>query len=226
MNSSTQGDAVVTMAGSPPRRVRRPVLILLALLAGLGLLAYLRLFVGTSWGWNTDYTSYRLVRVVLAVLAGVALATSGVGLQALLRNTLAEPFILGLSSGAAVGVMLQLWVKTKWHVDLGATGVGALAGAGCSAAVVYFASRRRGLLDPLGLLLTGVVLSMINGAIILMIQYLSIGSAGLMNDLNRWMMGYLNEGTDPLVMWVVGGAAVVGLTVLWCLASHGRGYIQ
>ena len=52
----------------------------------------------------------RLPRVLLAILVGAALSTSGTALQALLRNPLAEPYVLGISSGAALGAIVALWI--------------------------------------------------------------------------------------------------------------------
>src|SRR4030065_275004 len=63
---------------------------------------------GSTAGANTDYDIYvrvRIPRIILAALIGAALATSGVVLQAILRNPLAEPYILGISRGAALGVI-------------------------------------------------------------------------------------------------------------------------
>lgn len=135
----------------------------------------------------------RLLRVVLAVLVGAALASGGVALQALLRNPLAEPFILGLSSGAAVGVMGQSLLGFLLGAPIGSGQLGALIGAAGAMLIVWAASRRHGVLDPLGLLLTGVVLSTICGAIIMLLNYL-VGPGGLRENLSYWMMGYLNEG--------------------------------
>ena len=147
----------------------------------------------------------RLLRVVLGVVVGAALAVSGVALQALLRNPLAEPYILGLSSGAAVGVMAQLILSQVIGWWIGATHIGALTGAMVSMGVVYVAGRRRGVIDPLGLLLVGVVLSTINGAIIMLLHF-TYPAPGLRNDVARWMMGFLNE--------TVGSTNVLSITVL------------
>lgn len=146
----------------------------------------------------------RLYRVVLAILVGWSLATSGVALQSLLRNPLAEPYILGLSSGAAVGVMAEMLASYYLGRPLGAYHLGAMVGASVSMLIVYGVGQRRGVIDPLGLLLAGVVLSTINGAIIVLMNYLP-GSTGLREDLARWMMGYLNESlmNSPAVMIMI-----------------------
>jgi iron complex transport system permease protein len=85
--------------------------------------------------------------------------------------------------------------------------------------VVYLASRRRGVIDPLGLLLVGVVMATINGALIMFISYFSSGQAGLREDLFRWMMGYLNENvTGRTILWT----ALVTVAGLLTLIFYGR----
>lgn len=199
------------------RSVRRTTILTIAGFAFLVVAAgLLRLCVGREFGWpggdlvtafwriitagvwreegsdSNIFLEIRLYRVVLAVLVGVALATSGVALQSLLRNPLAEPFILGLSSGAGVGVMTEMLAAYYLELPSGTHHTGALLGASVSMLIVYAAGQRQGAIDPLGLLLAGVVLSTINGAIIVLLNYLP-GSTGLREDLARWMMGYLNE---------------------------------
>lgn len=166
---------------------------------------------GPGWpGWpNEVIAGFRMRRMGFGVVVGASLAVAGVALQALLRNPLAEPFVLGLSTGAGVGVMLQGVLVYHFSMDLGTRlgggGVGAVLGAGASMVIVYLAGQRRGLIDPLGLLLTGVVLSTINGAIIMLLNY-TVGTGGLRDDLMRWMMGYLQMG--------VGNETAIAVAVL------------
>ncbi len=182
-------------------------------------LTLLRLHVGESFGWPAGEmadTILRLrgLRVFEAICVGVALATGGVALQVLLRNPLAEPYILGLSSGAAVGVMLQMFISYSLGRHLGANHIGALVGAVVSLSIVYLIGQRQGVIDPLGLLLVGVILSSLNGAIMMLLNYL-VGPAGMREDMARWMMGYLSEAL-PLstVLWV-GLITAVGVSFLW-----------
>jgi iron complex transport system permease protein len=165
----------------------------------------------------------RLTEVVLACLAGSALGASGVALQALLRNPLAEPFILGLSSGATLGVIGQEVLRRTWSAhfasSLGPSYLGALTGAGGAMAIVFFASRRRGMVDPLGLLLTGVVLSSICGSLVLMLLYL-VGRGQLDTRLSRWMMGYLEPTVVGSVWFPL--AILVVVVALGALITYGR----
>lgn len=149
----------------------------------------------TGFGWPSRahadvLISLRLHRALIAAVVGVALAVSGVALQALLRNPLAEPYILGLSTGAGLGMMLQGYLALQLDRSIGPGWLGALIGTLLTVCIVFFASRRRGVVDRLGLLLVGVVLSTINGAAILLLS--QIAGPGLLRDNTaQWMMGML-----------------------------------
>ena len=208
--------AATTSPPRPERAVWRPwgslaVLTLILLAASAA-----ELFVGTGgigWPERGIILDTRLLRLALAIIVGVALSVSGVSLQALLRNPLAEPFILGLSSGAAVGVVVQMIFAMTFRADLGAGHIGAAIGASAAMAIVFLAGRKRGHIDPLGLLLVGVVLSTINGAILMLLLYLA-GKGQVRDDLSRWMMGNLNEGVQSGTIAVVAIAVVAGVLVL------------
>src|ERR1700689_3788888 len=96
----------------------------------------------------------RLPRIALGILVGASLSTSGAGFQALLRNPLADPYVLGVSSGAALGAMLSLIIAPH---TVGAIQVAAFIGAAATIAAVYFLGRRGGQLDSATLLLAGIV---------------------------------------------------------------------
>lgn len=180
----------------------------------------LRLSIGSSDFGVPDSEHWWLIlqtrwhRLSLALVCGAALATAGVALQALLRNPLAEPFILGLSSGAAAGVMAQSVLYYELNLALGGHHVGAAIGAAASMLIVFACARRGGMIDPLGLLLTGVVLATINGAIIMFLNY-QVGPGGIRDDVAQWMMGQLNENAS---VWTVRGTTALtaaGIVVLW-----------
>lgn len=211
------------MTRSDSAQHRAPT-VLIALMVVLMFLSFGRLFIGETVGWPTGehaslFLEFRLMRTLAALAVGAALATSGVALQALLRNPLAEPYILGLSTGAALGVTVQLSLSYALSQSIGPTHLGALSGALVSMAIVYVAGRRHGIVDPLGLLLVGVVLSTLNGALIMLVRYLTQGEAGLNDQLVRWMMGYLDESVSRGAIAVVAIMTVAGVAVL---ASCGR----
>lgn len=200
------------------------VILLLALMG----LSFLRLFIGANLGWPTGnfsevFLQLRALRATEAICVGAALATGGVALQVLLRNPLAEPYILGLSSGAAVGVMAQMLLGYQLGLTIQAGGLsnhlGALVGALVSLIIVYMIAQKKGVIDPLGLLLVGVILSSINGSIIMLINYLP-GQAGLREDLARWMMGYLHESLPSQTVYIICIITGIGIAILWTLANE------
>lgn len=133
----------------------------------------------------------RLPRAVLAVLVGGALALSGCIFQALLRNPLAEPYILGVSGGAAVGavgvVVLGWTVRAPWTLPLAAF-VGALAAIG---AVLRIALAVGPALNARVLILAGVVVGAFFNAVILLM--LSLADAESFRSAIFWMMGNLSS---------------------------------
>ena len=105
-----------------------------------------------------QYLIYRLVPLTAALIVGSALSVSGMGLQVLLRNPLASPWILGLSSGAGLGVMAIMFAEHSTGMSfVGGQTVGAILGAIMSLIFVYILSRRRGGIDPMSMVLVGVL---------------------------------------------------------------------
>ncbi|MFI4859599.1 MAG: FecCD family ABC transporter permease [Phycisphaerales bacterium JB063] len=214
---------MTAQADSPGQGVARPTkravvglsLIGLVLLASVGA----RLLVGSSGvGWpdgeHAGFIVQERSRMLLyAAVVGVALAVSGVALQALLRNALAEPYILGLSTGAGLGIALQTYIAAHFALYAGPRELAALVGAVLTLIIVFLASRRGGVIDRLGLLLTGVVLGTINGALIMLLHYLTPPEDQL--DLMQWMMGLLPS--RPLAWGDSAAIAVIVLGLGWLL---------
>jgi iron complex transport system permease protein len=117
---------------------------------------------------------------------GAALSTAGAGFQALLRNPLADPYVLGVSSGAALGAMLSLIVAP--HM-VGAIQFAAFAGAAATIAAVYFLGRRGGQLDSATLLLAGIVAASFLSAIIIFLLTMVTGTE--LRSMTFWLMGDL-----------------------------------
>ena len=143
----------------------------------------------------------RLPRILLALLGGAALAVSGLGFQTLFRNALAEPYTLGISSGAALGAVLALRLQGGSFLGLSIVALASFSGAlGATALIVGLALHRQGI-QTSTLLLAGVAVSLSCSAIILFLQYLSDSTQ-----------------TFRMVRWMMGGLSVVGYTeVLWLL---------
>ncbi len=171
--SSSQGRAPLT-----PRRVFRVVLVLTLLLlaasvAGISLgsvsIPFPRLLAilsGEATGIErTILLDIRLPRVFLAIFVGAGLSVAGVVFQALLRNPLAEPYILGISSGGTVGALLALWAFAG--VAAFAAPVAAFAGCLAVMALVFMLGHRHGELDTYALLLAGVMVGAFFNAMVL-----------------------------------------------------------
>jgi ABC-type Fe3+-siderophore transport system permease subunit len=149
----------------------------------------------------------RLPRVLLAMLVGAALSVSGTGLQALLRNPLADPYVLGISSGAALGAILALWVGGRVAA---ASPLAAFAGALLTMLWVYALGRRAGRLASYTLLLAGVVTASFLSAVILFV--LTLLSTRDVRGTAFWLMGDLSVVTDvqlrlllPAVLLAIAG---------------------
>jgi iron complex transport system permease protein len=155
-------------------------------------------------------------RLAIAMIVGAALSVAGVLLQALLRNPLASPYILGISSGAALGVFAAR-VGYLAALAWAAQQVGALGGGLATLVVIYLLAQKRGHIDPLGLLLVGVIVNAFNGAAIMFINYLDPHGMGV--ELMKWMMGHIDEN---LPRAVVAFSAVIVLLSVAAAARLGR----
>jgi len=128
----------------------------------------------------------RLVRVLLGLVAGVGLATCGVVFQALLRNPLAEPYVLGVSSGAGLGAVVWAMFFSASVVSLA---LPAFAGAVATIFLVYGLSRVGGSIAVHGLLLSGVVINIICSSLILF--FISTANSRVFHDALWWLLGNL-----------------------------------
>jgi iron complex transport system permease protein len=161
----------------------------------------------------------RLPRVLLALLAGAGLAASGLGFQTLFRNDLAEPYTLGVASGAALGAVLALRLEeSAAFLGLPVVALASFAGALAATALVVGLSLRRRDDATSTLLLAGIAVSLSCSAIILFLQYLADSTQTF--RMVRWMMGGLSVVGYGEVLWVLpwvlGGAALL-LFLRWDL---------
>jgi iron complex transport system permease protein len=159
-----------------------PLQLVLALGASLalwGLVAVGCLCAGSSgfrWPHDPVELDIRLQSVLLSSLVGAALSAAGVAYQAVLKNPLAEPYLLGVSSGASLAT--YLWRFPVFSAagavfsSAASQQLFAFAGAIASVAVVFALASRRGRLEPVTLLLVGVIVNAINGAVFLLINAL------------------------------------------------------
>ena len=142
----------------------------------------------------------RLPRIVLASLVGASLATSGVIFQALLRNPLADPYILGVSGGAALGAVAMLSLGASLGFGYEAVPPAAFAGCLLTIALLYIVAGRGSGVLPNGLLLTGVVFNAFASAAIVFVASL----AGMMQGSRvfLWLIGNLSAVRVDVVPWL------------------------
>ncbi|HEV2177730.1 MAG TPA: iron ABC transporter permease [Terriglobia bacterium] len=155
----------------------------------------------------------RLPRIALAMLVGAALAVSGTALQALLRNPLADPYVLGISSGAALGDIGALWIGGQ---VARAAPLLAFAGALSTTAWVYLLGRRSGRLASYTLLLAGVITASFLSAVILFI--LTLLSTRDVRGAAFWLMGDLSVVTGARLS-ILGPVIVLGIVALYAFAK-------
>ena len=142
----------------------------------------------------------RLPRVQLGMLVGASLAISGVLFQALLRNPLADPFVLGVSGGAALGAILVLSLGASVGLGYAAVPPAAFAGSLGATVLLYAAAGFRGRVSATHLLLTGVVFNAFASAAIVFLASL----AGLMEGARifMWLIGSLSASRADVAGWV------------------------
>jgi iron complex transport system permease protein len=155
---------------------------------------------------------YRLPRVLLGAVAGAGLAAVGASFQAVLRNPLAEPYVLGVSGGGALGATIAIALGLEGAGLLGAAAIPAVAFAGGTGATfLVWALVRAGRGGGTAILLAGVVVNAIAGACITVTE--ALAPPGRVKSIVWWLMGYLR---DPswTELALVAAYVAVGLAVV------------
>jgi iron complex transport system permease protein len=147
----------------------------------------------------------RLPRALAAFACGGLLATSGVLLQVLLRNPLADPYVLGVSGGAALGALVAMLFGASGAALLH---LGALAGAFAAIAIVFLLSFRAGDWNVHRLLLTGIVLSA--GFTALISLLLVLAPQVQLRGMLFWLMGDLSDAGNSTFAWIILLLALMG----------------
>lgn len=146
----------------------------------------------------------RHVQAVTAILAGMALSVSGLQMQTLFRNPLAGPYVLGLSSGASLGVALLLLAGAATPL-----GIAGAAMAGAAAVMLLLLLTNERVRDVMTLLVLGILFSSAIGAVVQVMQFLSDEQS--LRTYVMWTMGSLSEVTEPQLGIL---AAVVAIGML------------
>jgi len=172
-------------------------------------------------GINPDYEIFvgvRVPRIILAAIVGAALACCGVIFQALLRNPLADPYILGISSGAGLGAIIAIVSGFTWTLwGRSPTAVFAFAGALLTVWLVWFIGRLTGRAHVTGLLLAGVVVNAFFSAMIMFLT--SIARSQAVHRTIFWLMGNMGEESFPM-MFLSGGCVLAGMAGLFFISPQ------
>jgi len=178
-------------------------------LIGSSKISYARAFAGLSPDHEILFYA-RLPRVLLAMLAGGTLACAGVLFQALLRDALATPYTLGVSSGASLGAVSAICFSWQPILHLPAVWVAAFAGAGVTLFLVMGVATEGKRMSSFTLLLAGVTINSICLALILFLHYMA--NVGQSFAIARWMMGGIDAVEYSTLGWVA--LAVVPMVLL------------
>jgi iron complex transport system permease protein len=160
-------------------------------------------------------TEVRLPRALTGACVGALLGVSGAILQGLLRNPLAEPYLLGVSSGAALAVTAAVLLgMPSFILGFYAMPLVAFAGAILALAAVYSLAHTRGRLQVTTLILAGVVVSAFLSAVAMLFAFLS-GPRYL--EILAWLMGRLEPLTPSAIRWTA-TVTVAGIALAWAQA--------
>jgi len=157
----------------------------------------------------------RLPRVVLGLMVGAALATAGAIFQALLRNPLADPFVLGVSGGAALAAIGVLALGGVFGISTSMVPMAAFAGGLFATALLYWVSGGPGRSGPTGLLLTGVVFNAFASAGIVFLASIAGFFDG--SRIFLWLIGHLSA-VEIDAAGMVAASVGVGLVVACALS--------
>jgi len=184
----------------------------------------LRVVFGQSSQISSDYglivVNIRLPRILLGITVGASLSVAGTSFQALLRNPLADPYVLGVSMGASLGSILALIAEP--HLTIPPvfaallTPLGAFLGAAATITAVYFLGRREGQIDSATLLLGGVIISSFLSAIIM---FLMNTLSGNLRGLSFWLMGDLSTPLQKSAYWFLGIGFLLATGAIYTTAA-------
>ena len=162
-------------------------------------------------GSGTEHTilfNIRLPRIILGLAIGGALSLAGVILQGIFRNPLVEPYTLGISGGAALGVSLHILLKLNNLTGLAGYPLAGSIGSLLVIILLYGLSAKKGILKMQGLLLTGVMISFISSSLIMLVM--AISRTQDLHSIVFWIMGSLEEPSWTLIKIML-SISVVGL---------------
>ncbi|UNC92503.1 FecCD family ABC transporter permease [Candidatus Contubernalis alkaliaceticus] len=177
-------------------------------------ITYFGQFIQEDWPstWETIIFNMRLPRVVLGFIVGASLSIAGAAFQGLLRNPLADPYTIGVSSGAALGATLAMFIQNSYGLSFfGGIPFFAFLGALVALFFVYNLSRVGNSIPVVTLLLAGVVVSSFLSAVI---SLLMLSSGEQIRGIYFWLVGGLSMKTWSHVIMVL-PYVIIGSSVIF-----------
>ncbi len=196
------------------------VLIIMNLILGSVIIPVRELFASITNNSSISYVNdilwnFRIPKVITALLAGVALSVCGLQMQTLFRNPLADPFILGISSGAGLGVALFVMGSSAFGITMAGSiffnlGIAAAAWAGAAGVTLLILLVSHRLKENSSLLIFGIMIGSITSAIITLIQYFS--SSSELKAFVTWTMGSFS-GLTSAQIWIMSMLVFPGIVL-------------
>ncbi len=163
----------------------------------------------------------RLPRILLGIFVGAALSVAGASFQSLLRNPLADPYVLGVSSGSALGAIVALILAPHLNLQPSIsallTPVGAFLGGAATITAVYFLARRERQIDSATLLLAGIISSSFLSAFIMFLM--TTLSSRDIRGMAFWLMGDLSTPLPASLRWLVGAGFFAASAAIYTTAA-------
>lgn len=198
-------------------KIKQTILCVLLLVLFVGDLLLGSLVVDLSQVWqsgsvaNAILFDFRLPKALTALMAGVALALSGLLMQTIFRNPLAGPYVLGVSSGASLAVAIFMLGAPVLGVGfLGQIGIVTAAWVGSAAILLLVLAVSSRLRDIMAVLILGMMLGSAASAFVDLLQYMS--SEAALKGFVLWAMGSLG-GLSPMQLGIMAGAVLVGVII-------------
>lgn len=175
------------------------------------------LFGGETGVERTILFRVRLPRILMGVAVGGALSLAGVMLQGVFRNPLVEPYTLGISGGAALGVCLNVLLRLGHRFGAWTLPLAGFLGALASILLVYLMMVRRHFSRVRDLLLVGVMISFVCSSLVMLLM--AVSRADDLHGIVFWMMGSLEE-PHSLLIGLTAAVSLLSLGVAWCFSLN------
>ncbi|MBU1998805.1 MAG: iron ABC transporter permease [Candidatus Omnitrophota bacterium] len=198
-------------------KYKRKTILLLGLLLVIAILGIYKGAVDISAKdlWlieNRPILYLRIFRIITAIVAGCGLSVAGIVLQAILKNSLAEPYILGASSGAGLGAVILMVLGVSSIYIPG----GAFLGAVLSIILVYNLARQHNKINEQALILSGVIVSVALSAVIVFL--ISVSSKDTLHSITWWLWGSLQV-YDYKLLILVSVVVFTGVLISYLFAQ-------